>query len=189
MKKVVVDSNILFRLYGAYKAQNINSISSFKSLQLLLNLSKEGKVKLYITPQIFNEFLNLKGKKPEAVARFTNFIKEYISIIKFSEAENQKILKVMKELATKRVLVPSGFNNKMQSTLLFPQAEKEGDRNYADLMIMTEAVMVNLPILTENMKDFQGYQYINKVLNPLGLNYSHEVMRLDTFYKQFFPVE
>jgi len=189
MKKVVVDSNILFRLYSAYKGTNINSIASYKALILLLNLAKEGKVKLYITPQIFNEFLNLKGKKQEAVDRFNNFIKEYITIINFSEADNLKILSLMKQLATKRVEVLNKYDNKIYSTLLFKQAENPGDRNYADLKIMTEAVMVNLPILTENMKDFSGYIHINKVLNPLGLNYSHEVMRLDTFYKEFFPAE
>lgn len=189
MVEIVLDSNALFRLYGAYSPKKrIRNFEAYAKHALLLELVDQNKLKLHITPQIYSEFLNLKKKKLRSSKRFFRFINEYIERNPFTDAEYREIAQIVKMLATQEFDVPNEDSTETHKEILFPNAD-QGQVNHSDLKIMVQSAKINKCVITENIKDFIGYKHINLALSQFGMEYTGSVMTLEAFYQTYFPEE
>lgn len=161
-KKIIIDTNVLIEIYAQKNTYKGLQYSKMNKNQKLLYLSDTNKIKLYITPQILKEF-RCGDKNGKHVDRYVNFMKKFITIITFDEEQTKIIAEMTYRFGNERV--KSKFKNGNEFEVIpFCEASKEGEKNYADTLIMAEATMAQLPVVTNNMKDFCGYFYLKPIV-------------------------
>lgn len=172
-KKVILDTNVISVLYGAYIAIEKKSNEQFKNFAIYkkyLELVDEGRLTIYITPQILTEFLHCKGTNPQVTERFDAFLTKYTTLIKFNKEQRQKIAKITYELGNTIFTKNNKFTNESVEFLLFNFAAKRGDRNFADATIMAESMVSGIELVTNNTKDFAKFTFVNKLATKYELH-------------------
>lgn len=160
--KVVVDSNILYLIYGATFEKNAEN-PNLKTYIRFLKYVKEGFVELCITPQILEEFIQGRGIDKVKVERFGAFVSEYLTVLTLNPRQERLVADLTYNLGHKPVTLVDPITNKEYKKVLTKNATGPGKRNYPDTKIMSEAAMFDLPILTNNTKDFLAYNDIDKL--------------------------
>lgn len=190
VEKVILDTNIISIMFGLFKAmdkhQPLESHQNHRMYQKFFDLVEEGRLKLYITPQILKEFLFCRGQKPEAVDRFDRFMKKYINIIQFRREERQKAKQITYELGNTYFKIGKSKNSQTHM-VIFEKAQTPKDRNYADALIMAEAMISGMDVLTNNLKDFINFDLVNKLNKKYDLPGQYSVYKPNRYMKYKFP--
>lgn len=175
MVEVIADTNILINLYGAFLHRDQN-IKKLKPHTQLLKLIENNKIKIYATNQILKEFAFSKGSSFEAIKNFQTFFKKYVRPINFSNEDVDMINKLTHALGHNKISYTNEYNVLMRDQILFEQAERQGERNFADATIMAESIVASLPIVTINQKDFEGCKYCKTILEKYNITFRPKVL-------------
>lgn len=186
--KIICDTNILYYLYGqTLKAGRINykNLSRHKKLFFL---AKKGFIKIYVTPQIYKEFLTARGKSPEKIKKFNDFTKNFLTVINFSQRQDNIVARLTHDFGRKYTTKKNSHGEAV-TTNLFKHAHNPNEKNYADAVILAQAAVVNLPIITNNVKDFAGYKEIGNILNKHSVRANVQVFSENEFLDEFFTYQ
>lgn len=187
-RKIILDTNILSLIYGSFGQETPKSRKSNKSKLCMnfLHLSQSGIVKFYITPQIYKEFLNCKGKNLYSIEKFNTFMQRHVTLIKFNKADMQKVVNLTYDLGNMKVHLTKNHKKNDPKVHLFDEAEKPGCRNFADCTIMAEAMISEMDLITENMKDFSKHKFVNKLYKKYGIQKPHSVYKARQYIDKHF---
>lgn len=161
-EKIIVDTNILYLIYGATFEKNADN-PNLKRYRRFLKFVEHGFVELCITPQILEEFTVGRGLEKEKIDRFGAFVSNYLTVLTLNPRQERLVADLTYHLGHTPVRLIDPITNKPYRTVLTKKASGPGKRNYPDTKIMAEAAMFDLPILTNNTNDFVAYYNIDKL--------------------------
>ena len=180
MIQIIADTNILINLYGAFlhKGQNVKPLKSFS--QILKSIENK-KLEIFASQEILKEFSFSQGKSDIAISNFKAFLTQYIHPLHFSDLQQNQIGKVVYSLGHDKITYTNEYNVVMKDQILFPEAQKAGDRNFIDLTILAQAVIAGFSVVTINKKDFEGYKYMKPLLEKQGIKFVPKVFSVQDF--------
>lgn len=148
-KKVVIDTNIvifLSRIAGGTRLIN-KSDREIQSVEALLRAMVDKKVKFVVTPRVVLEIE--AGNKKDGGLAF-NFMKKYCELAELSYMQQKEVYRLAKEYG-------KGENPAI------PGAHFETQRNFDDALILAESAVLELTLITNNIKHFFNGKEIRRV--------------------------